>query len=104
MRTRSLPSRAHEPLPGPQLGNTVPTQVSYVIDIDPTVVTSHSDKQGAAPSKHGYGFHPHVAYLDATGEALAGCSVGQCGQTRRRTTSSGWTRRSTSPWIQETTR
>ncbi len=53
--------------------------VSYVIDIDATVVTSHSDKQGAAPNKHGYGFHPHVAYLDTTGEALAGCSVGQCG-------------------------
>jgi hypothetical protein len=44
----------------------------YVIDIDATLVTSHSDKQGAAPNKHGYGFHPLVAYLDATGEALAG--------------------------------
>ena len=40
----------------------------YVIDIDATLVTSHSDKQGAAPNyKHGYGFHPLVAYLDATG-------------------------------------
>jgi len=45
----------------------------YVIDIDATLVTSHSDKQGAAPNyKQGYGFHPLVAYLDATGEALAG--------------------------------
>ena len=44
-----------------------------MIDIDATVVTSHSDKQGAAPNyKHGYGFHPLVAYLDATGELLAG--------------------------------
>jgi hypothetical protein len=44
-----------------------------VIDIDATLVTSHSDKQGAAPNyKQGYGFHPLVAYLDATGEALAG--------------------------------
>jgi hypothetical protein len=45
----------------------------YVIDIDATLVTSHSDKQGAAPNyKHGYGLHPLVAYLDTTGEALAG--------------------------------
>jgi hypothetical protein len=45
----------------------------YVIDIDATLVGAHSDKQQAAPNyKHGFGFHPLVAYLDATGEALAG--------------------------------
>lgn len=45
----------------------------YVIDFDATLVTSHSDKQGAAPTyKRGYGFHPLLAFLDATGEALAG--------------------------------
>ena len=45
----------------------------YVIDIDATLVESHSDKQGAAPTwKRGFGFHPMMAYLDATGEALAG--------------------------------
>lgn len=45
----------------------------YVIDIDGTLVTSHSDKQGAAPNyKHGFGFYPLMAYLDATGEPLAG--------------------------------
>jgi len=45
----------------------------YVIDIDGTLVNAHSDKQGAAPTyKHGFGFYPVVAYLDATGEALAG--------------------------------
>jgi len=45
----------------------------YVVDIDATLVTSHSEKQGAAPNyKRGYGFHPLVAFLDATGEALAG--------------------------------
>jgi len=45
----------------------------YVIDIDGTLVNSHSDKQGAAPNyKHGFGFYPLMAYLDATGEALAG--------------------------------
>ncbi len=44
----------------------------YVIDIDGTLVGSHSDKQGAAGNyKGGFGFHPLVAYLDATGEALA---------------------------------
>jgi hypothetical protein len=43
-----------------------------VIDIDATLVNSHSDKEGAAPAyKHGYGFYPLTAYLDATGEALA---------------------------------
>jgi hypothetical protein len=45
----------------------------YVIDIDATLVTSHSEKEQAAPTyKRGFGFHPLVAYLDATGEALAG--------------------------------
>ena len=45
----------------------------YVIDIDATLVGAHSDKQGAAPTwKRGFGFHPLLAYLDATGEALAG--------------------------------
>jgi Transposase DDE domain group 1 len=42
-----------------------------VLDIDATLLTSHSDKQGAAPTyKHGYGFHPMLCYLG--GEALAG--------------------------------
>ena len=45
----------------------------YVIDLDATLVGSHSDKQHAAPTyKKGFGFHPLLAYLDATGEALAG--------------------------------
>jgi Transposase DDE domain group 1 len=45
----------------------------YVIDIDATLVGSHSDKEQAAPTwKSGFGFHPLLAYLDATGEALAG--------------------------------
>ncbi len=47
---------------------------SYVIDIDGTLVTSDSDfKQGAAATyKKGFGFHPMMSYLDATGEPLAG--------------------------------
>jgi hypothetical protein len=44
----------------------------YVIDIDGTLVDSHSEKAGAAPTyKRGFGFYPLMAYLDATGEALA---------------------------------
>ena len=45
----------------------------YVIDLDATLITSHSDKAGAAPTyKRGFGFHPLLAFLDGTGEALAG--------------------------------
>lgn len=45
----------------------------YVIDIDGVLVEAGSDKQHAAPTyKHGFGFHPLLACLDATGEALAG--------------------------------
>ena len=45
----------------------------YVIDLDGTLITSHSDKAGAAPTyKRGFGFHPLLAFLDGTGEALAG--------------------------------
>jgi hypothetical protein len=45
----------------------------YVIDLDATLIGSHSEKEGAAPTyKRGFGFHPLLAYLDATGEALAG--------------------------------
>jgi hypothetical protein len=44
----------------------------YVIDIDATLIESHSEKEQAAPTyKHGFGFHPLLAYLDATGEPLA---------------------------------
>jgi len=43
------------------------------IDVDATLITAHSDKEGAAGTfKHGYGFHPLLAYADETGEALAG--------------------------------
>lgn len=44
----------------------------YVIDFDGTLVTAHSEKEQAAPTyKRGFGFHPLLAYLDATGEGLA---------------------------------
>lgn len=45
----------------------------YVIDFDATLIGAHSEKEGAAPTyKRGFGHHPLMAYLDATGEPLAG--------------------------------
>jgi hypothetical protein len=42
------------------------------IDVDATLLSSHSDKEGAAGTYKGsYGFHPLMAYCDETGEALA---------------------------------
>src|SRR3954449_9677769 len=38
-----------------------------VIDIDATLITAHSDKDGAAGTfRGGFGFHPLLAYLDET--------------------------------------
>jgi hypothetical protein len=43
------------------------------IDLDATLVGSHSEKEGAAGNfKGGYGFHPMLAYADETSESLAG--------------------------------
>ena len=43
-----------------------------VIDIDATLITAHSEKDGAAGTyKRGFGFHPLLAWLDDTHEALA---------------------------------
>ncbi len=47
-----------------------------MIDVDATLVTSHSEKEQAAPTfKRGFGFHPLCAFLDhgpaGTGEPLA---------------------------------
>ena len=44
-----------------------------VIDIDATLVDAHTEKEGAAVNyRSGFGFHPILAYLDETHEALAG--------------------------------
>jgi DDE family transposase len=44
-----------------------------VIDLDATLITSHSEKEGAAGTyKRGFGFHPLLAYLDESREPLAG--------------------------------
>src|SRR6201981_1238016 len=43
-----------------------------VIDLDGTLITARSDKEGAAPMfKMGYGFHPLGAWLANTAESLA---------------------------------
>jgi hypothetical protein len=49
------------------------TPAELDIDLDATLLTAHSDKEGAAGNfKGGFGFHPMLAYGDQTGEALAG--------------------------------
>jgi Transposase DDE domain group 1 len=48
-----------------------PTEM--VIDLDASLITVHSEKEGAAGTyKGGFGFHPLFGYLDQSGEALAG--------------------------------
>ena len=70
----------------------------YVIDIDGTLVTSHSEKERAAPNyKHSFGFYPLMSYLDATGEHSRGsCGRGTRDRGPRRTTSVSSTPRSPS--------
>jgi len=44
-----------------------------VLDIDATLVTAHSEKEGAQGNwKGGFGFHPLLCYLDESEEFLAG--------------------------------
>lgn len=44
-----------------------------ILDIDATLLTARSDKEGAAGTyKGGYGFHPLLCFLAATGEAFSG--------------------------------
>jgi hypothetical protein len=44
-----------------------------IIDIDATLISAHSEKEQAAGTyKHGFGFHPLLAYEAGTEEALAG--------------------------------
>jgi hypothetical protein len=46
---------------------------TFTLDFDATLVNVHTDKQNAAPTyKSGWGFHPLLAFLDETNEALAG--------------------------------
>ena len=44
-----------------------------ILDIDATLVTAHSEKEGAAGTyKRGFGFHPLLCFEANTGEALSG--------------------------------
>jgi Transposase DDE domain group 1 len=72
-RERAWLLRAEAGRPIPTLtcaGITVP---GLVIDLDASLVSCHSEKeQAAATFKHGFGYHPLLAWLDNTEEALAG--------------------------------
>ncbi len=46
---------------------------ALVVDIDATLITAHSEKDGAAGTyKGGFGFHPLLAYLDGPDQAGGG--------------------------------
>jgi hypothetical protein len=66
-----LRAEAGRPVPAVRCAGVVVP--GLVIDVDATLVVCHSEKQGcAATFKHTYGYHPVLAWLDNTGEALAG--------------------------------
>ena len=66
-----LRAEAGRPVPTVRCGGVVVP--GLVIDFDGSLVTCHSEKQGAAPTfKHGFGYHPLLVWLDNTNEALAG--------------------------------
>lgn len=72
-RARAAVWARHRPLAGTS-GKRAGGQV--VVDLDATLVTAHSDKEGAEPTfKRGYGFAPMCAFVDhgqhGTGETLA---------------------------------
>jgi len=66
-----LRAEAGRPVPTVRCGGVaVP---GLVLDFDGSLVSCHSEKQGAAPNfKHGFGYHPLLVWLDNTSEALAG--------------------------------
>ena len=61
----------HGALPGIRVADKVLEGVTC-IRLDASVVTCHSDKEGAEPNFKGFGVHPLLAYCDNTGEPLAG--------------------------------
>jgi hypothetical protein len=61
----------HGTLPGIRVADKVIEGVTC-IRLDASVVTCHSDKEGAEPNFKGFGYHPLLAYCDNTGEPLAG--------------------------------
>ena len=61
----------HGALPGVRVADKTLEGVTC-IRLDASVVTCHSDKEGAEPNFKGFGLHPLLAYCDNTGEPLAG--------------------------------
>ena len=61
----------HGALPGIRIADKMLEGVT-AIRLDASVVTCHSDKEGAEPNFKGFGLHPLLAYCDNTAEPLAG--------------------------------
>ena len=61
----------HGAIPGVRVADKVIEGV-ICIRLDASVVTCHSDKEGAEPNFKGFGLHPLLGYCDNTTEALAG--------------------------------
>jgi Transposase DDE domain group 1 len=61
----------HGALPGIRVADKTLEGVTC-IRLDASVVTCHSDKDGAEPNFKGFGLHPLLAYCDNTAEPLAG--------------------------------
>jgi hypothetical protein len=61
----------HGALPGIRVADKMLAGVTC-IRLDASVVTCHSDKEGAEPNFKGFGLHPLLAYCDNTAEPLAG--------------------------------
>jgi hypothetical protein len=80
LRTARALARERAWLARADLGRSIPTVqaggrswAGLVIDLDATLVTVHSEKEGCRPTfKAGFGYHPLLAFLDNTNEALAG--------------------------------
>jgi len=79
LRTARAMARERAWLARTDLGRSIPTVraggrawAGLVIDLDATLVTAHSEKEGCRPTfKAGFGYHPLLAFLDNTNEALA---------------------------------
>jgi hypothetical protein len=61
----------HGALPGIRVADKMLDAVTC-IRLDASVVTCHSDKEGAEPNFKGFGLHPLLAYCDNTSEPLTG--------------------------------
>jgi hypothetical protein len=61
----------HGALPGIRVADKMLDGVTC-IRLDASVVSCHSDKEGAEPNFKGFGLHPLLAYCDNTGEPLTG--------------------------------